>query len=256
MTWFGILAAMSPEQKKLLPFAPPPSGITIVNDCVLFRTEGTRRVISVHGVVLAHYDVTDHAAEAYAMISLFESGYADQNDIARCFGCSARTLRRYQQRVEVDGLLGLAGPRGRPPVNPSDRTEVRKVDRTILHFKAQGFSNRVVAGRIGVDERTIRRHLRRLAWVEPSSESLLFPVRSRKSDVPQLRRSSRIGVGKEVLFHPTAMERDLVSQQRLSTMLVSQHWQLRGELSPVRTACCNALPGAISEWVGQAACCR
>jgi hypothetical protein len=175
MTWFGILAAMSPEQKKLLPFSPPPSGTTIVNDHVLFRTEGTRRVISVHGVVFAHYDVTDHAAEAYAMISLFESGYADQNDIASCFGCSTRTLRRYQQRVEVDGLVGLASPQGRPPVNPSDRTETRKVDRTILYFKAQGFSNRIIAGRIGMDERTIRRHLRRLAWVEPSSDSLLFP---------------------------------------------------------------------------------
>jgi transposase len=169
-----MLAAMSPEQKKLLPFAPPPAGTTIVNDRVLFRTEGTRRVISVHGIVFAHYDVTDRAAEAYAMISLFESGYADQNDIARCFGYSTRTLRRYQQRVEVDGLAGLANPRGRPPVKSSDRNKSKQLDRTILHFKAQGFSNRVVAGRIGVDERTIRRHLRRLGWVEPSSESLLF----------------------------------------------------------------------------------
>lgn len=169
-----MLAAMSPEQKKLLPFAPHPAGTTIVNDRVLFRTEGTRRVISVHGIVFAHYDVTDRAAEAYAMISLFESGYADQNDIARCFGYSTRTLRRYQQRVEVDGLAGLANPRGRPPVKSSDRNELKQLDRTILHLKAQGFSNRVVAGRIGVDERTIRRHLRRLGWVEPSSESLLF----------------------------------------------------------------------------------
>ncbi len=128
-------------------------------------------MISVHGVVFAHYDVTDRAAEAYAMISLFESGYADQNDIARCFGYSTRSLRRYQQRLEVDGLVGLASPRGRPPVNSSDRTG----DRTILHLKAQGFSNRAVAGRIGVDERTIRRHLRCLGWVEPSSHSLLFP---------------------------------------------------------------------------------
>ena len=138
---------------------------------VLFRTEGTRRVISVHGIVFAHYDVTDRAAEAYAMISLFESGYADQNDIARCFGYSTRTLRRYQQRVEVDGLSGLANPRGRPAVNPSDRNEERKLDRTILHLKVQGFSNRVIAGRIGVDERTIRRHLRRGNWIEPSSQS-------------------------------------------------------------------------------------
>src|SRR2546426_2855431 len=170
-----MLAAMSPEQKKLLAFVPPPAGITIVNDRVLFRTEGTRRVISVHGVVFAHYEGTDGAAGAYAMITLFESGYADQNDIARCFGYSSRTLRRYQRRLEVDGLGGLASPRGRPSVNSSGRTEARQGDRTILHLKAQGFSNRVVAGRIGLDERTIRRHLRRLGWVEPSSDSLLFP---------------------------------------------------------------------------------
>jgi len=179
-----MLAAMSPEQKKLLPFVPPPAGTTIVNDRVLFRTEGTRRVISVHGIVFAHYDVTDHAAEAYAMISLFESGYADQNDIARCFGYSTRTLRRYQQRVEDDGLAGLANPRGRPPIKPSDQNEPRQLDRTILHLKAQGFSNRVVAGRVGVDERTIRRHLRRLAWVDPSSESVLFgPEISEETEV-------------------------------------------------------------------------
>jgi transposase len=165
---------VSPEQKKLLQFAPNPAGTTIVNDRVLFRTEGTRRVISVHGIVFAHYDVTDRAAEAYAMISLFESGYADQNDIARCFGYSTRTLRRYQQHVEVDGLAGPANSRGRPPVKSSDRNKPKQLDRTILHLKAQGFSNRVVAGRIGVDERTIRRHLRRLGWVEPSSESLPF----------------------------------------------------------------------------------
>jgi hypothetical protein len=165
---------MSPEQKKLLLFAPPLSGTTIVNDRVLFRTEGTRRVISVHGIVFAHYDVTDRAAEAYAMISLFESGYADQNDIAGCFGCSTRTLRRYQKRVEVYGLSGLSNPRGRPPVKSSDRNKPKQLDRTILHLKAQGFSNRVVAGRIGVDERTIRRHLCRLGWVEQSPESPLF----------------------------------------------------------------------------------
>jgi hypothetical protein len=170
-----MLAAMSPEQKKLLSFAPPPPSTTIVNDSVLFRTEGTRRVISVHGVVFAHYDVTDRAAEAYAMVSLFELGYADQNDIARCFRYSPRTLRRYQQRLEVDGLAGLASPRGRPPVDASEQIEPRQFDRTILHLKTQGFSNRIVAGRIGIDERTIRRHLRRLGWMEPSSDSLLFP---------------------------------------------------------------------------------
>ena len=39
---------MSPQQKQLLSFPPPPLGTTVVNNHVLFRTEGTRRVISVN----------------------------------------------------------------------------------------------------------------------------------------------------------------------------------------------------------------
>ena len=74
-----------------------------VNDQVSFRTEGTQRVISVHGVVFAHYSVEDRAAESYAMLTLWESEYATQTQIARAFGCSARSLRRYQERFEARG---------------------------------------------------------------------------------------------------------------------------------------------------------
>ncbi len=68
-----------------------------------FRTEGTQRVISVHGVVFAHYSVEDRAAEAYGMITLWESEYATQTQIARAFGYSTRSLRRYQERFETEG---------------------------------------------------------------------------------------------------------------------------------------------------------
>jgi hypothetical protein len=85
---------MSPEQKELLRFEPP-RGFVFVNDHVYFSTEGTERVIFVHGVIFAHHDIADHAAEAYAMVSLFETGYASQNDIARAFKVSTRSLRRY-----------------------------------------------------------------------------------------------------------------------------------------------------------------
>jgi hypothetical protein len=40
----------------------------------------------VHGIIFSHYSIDDRSAEAYAMVQLFESGYADQNDIANCFG--------------------------------------------------------------------------------------------------------------------------------------------------------------------------
>ena len=166
---------MSPQQKQLLSFPAPPPGTTFVNDRVLFRTEGTRRVISVQGVVFAHYDVTDRDGEAYAMVTLFESGYADQNDLARSFGCSTRSVHRYQQRLEAGGLAGLARPRGRPSGRGSERAGAKQLDRTILHLKAKGFSNRAVAGRVGLNERAIRKRLRRLGWVPAPSCSLPFP---------------------------------------------------------------------------------
>ena len=50
-------------------------------------------------------------AEAHAMVSLVEQGWADQNDVARAFGCSARTLRRDQRRYEEGGLAALGQPR-------------------------------------------------------------------------------------------------------------------------------------------------
>jgi hypothetical protein len=166
---------MSPQQKHLLSFHPPPSGTAFVNDHVSLRTEGARRVVSVHGVVFAHYDVTDRAAEAYAMTALFDSGYADQNDLARAFGYSVRSLRRYQQRLETGGLASLAQPRGRPSGKGLERPEEKQRDRTILHLKAKGFSNRAVAGRVGLDEKAIRKRLRRLGWMPLPPSPLLFP---------------------------------------------------------------------------------
>ena len=54
------------------------------------------------------------------MVSLVEQGWADQNDVARAFGCSARSIRRYQRRFEAGGspLWAEAGgyPRGRDAV--------------------------------------------------------------------------------------------------------------------------------------------
>jgi len=97
-------------------FCPPSSSpaTIFVNDRVCVQTEQGQRVLFVHGIVFSHYSIQDRSAEAYAMVQLFESGYADQNDIARCFGYSARTLRRYQERLKVGGLSALARPRGRP----------------------------------------------------------------------------------------------------------------------------------------------
>jgi hypothetical protein len=45
------------------------------------------------------------------MVNLVEQGWADQVEVARAFGCSTRSLRRYQRRFTrtVSCALGRAG---------------------------------------------------------------------------------------------------------------------------------------------------
>lgn len=164
---------MSPEQKELIKFDPIPKCV-FINDHVYFSTEGTERVIFVHGVVFAHHDISDRAAEAYAMVSLFETGYANQNEISRAFNITTRSLRRYQERLETGGLAAIARPEGRPSGNHSASTKKRRRDQTILRLKAEGFSNRAIAGKLGVDEKIVRRNLRHMGWMPSPEPSLSF----------------------------------------------------------------------------------
>jgi DNA-binding CsgD family transcriptional regulator len=162
----------APYREELFTCPAPISGTVFVNDRVCVQTEGDQRVISVHGVVFSHYSLKDRAAEAYAMVLLFESGYADQNDIARCFGYSARSLRRYEVRLKAGGLSALARPRGRPAVSSPVHKKTHARDKTILRLKAKGMSNRWVAGRLGLSETAVRKTLRRLGW-QPGPEPYL-----------------------------------------------------------------------------------
>jgi transposase len=161
---------MSPGQQMLLDFCAPPAGVVVVNDRVCIRSEGTYRVVLVYGVIVAHYDASDRAAEEYAMLTLFGSGYADQDEIARTFGYSTRSIRRYEQRFESGGLRALGRTPGRPseimPKEPNGR------DRTILRLKEKGFSNRGIAQRLGLAENSVRKRLRRLGWT-PQPETCL-----------------------------------------------------------------------------------
>ena len=51
----------------------------------------------------------------------------------------------------------MARADGRPPASRSDPPKKRERDRTILHLKAKGFSNRSIAGKLGLDEKAVRR---------------------------------------------------------------------------------------------------
>jgi transposase len=154
------------QNDDLFPEVRNPHGTCVINERCLIRTQDDYRVVSVSGVVLAQYAVTDRMAEAHAMVSLVDQGWADQNDVARVFGCSVRTLRRHQRRFEEGGLAAL----GRVAGYPRGRARLDGPRRRLVHqLKAHGHSHCEIARRVGVTEKAIRKLLRRLGWKAPTS---------------------------------------------------------------------------------------
>src|SRR3989442_4719433 len=100
------------DQRGLFPKPSADENAVVVNDRCLIRTQHGHRVVIVSGIVLAQYAVDDRMAEAHAMVSLVEQGWADQNDVARAFARSPRTLRRYERRVETGGVAPLGRSSG------------------------------------------------------------------------------------------------------------------------------------------------
>jgi DNA-binding CsgD family transcriptional regulator len=192
-----------PYEEELFTHPTEISGTVFVNDRVCVQTEEDQRVISVHGVVFSHYSIKDRTAEAYAMVLLFESGYADQNDIARCFGYSARSLRRYQERLRAGGLSALARPRGRPSGSPSGHKKTHKRDQTILRLKTKGMSNRWIAGRLGLSETAVRKSLCRLGWKsdpDPEPDLPFLP------EADSQAKRATVTVSKLIEIPPSAVE--------------------------------------------------
>ena len=152
---------------ELFPHSADSPDLVQINGRCLLQSRDGRRVVTVAGIVLTQYAVSDRMSEAHAMANLVEQGHADQNDVARAFGCSTRTVRRCQERFADGGLPALAQARGYPKGRirlPSSR------DRLVSRLKAEGRSNRDIARHIGVNEKAIRKQLRRLGWREKEPE--------------------------------------------------------------------------------------
>ena len=148
----------------LFPLPALPEGAVVINERCTMRTQEGHRVIIGSGSVLANYALRDRMAEAYWMVNLVEQGWADQNDVARAFGRSSRTVRRHQDRYEKWGLSAL----GRGDGYPEGRARLRASRRQLVkRLKAGGHSNCEVARRIGVSEKAVRKMLLQMGWVTP-----------------------------------------------------------------------------------------
>ena len=158
------------KNDDLFPDVRNPEFLRVINERCLLRNQHGHCVVIVSGMVLAQYASTDRMAEAHAMVSLVEQGWANQTEIARAFACSARTVRRHQRRFESGGLAALGRgngyPRGRARLADAREELVQKL-------KANGVGQREIARRIGVSEKAIRKLLRRLGWKSAEAESQL-----------------------------------------------------------------------------------
>ena len=144
---------MSTQQALALP-SPPPSNTVVINPRCSLRIEADQRVIVVAGLPMHHYRAEDAVAEAYAMVFLVESGFAQQTDVARAFFRSVRTIRRYQERYAAGGMAALSREEG---WRRGRRRISGKRLRSIEMMKSQGMSNRAIAHRLGVSENAIRK---------------------------------------------------------------------------------------------------
>ena len=144
---------MSTQQALALP-SPAPSNTVIINARCSLRIEADQRVIVVAGLPVHHYRAEDAVAEAYAMVFLVESGFAQQTDVARAFERSVRTIRRYQERYGEGGMAALSREEG---WRRGRRRISGKRLRSIEMLKSQGMSNRAIAQRLGVTENAIRK---------------------------------------------------------------------------------------------------
>lgn len=161
------------RQDDLFPHVHNPANLQFINERCQIRTQDGHRLVFVAGIPWAQYALGDRMSEAHAMVSLIDQGWADQNDVARAFGYSVRTARRYQRRFEEGGLAALAQPEGYPRGRvrlPASRR------RLVQQLKTQGHSHSEIARRLGVSVRAVRKTLRRLGWKPPALAQSELPL--------------------------------------------------------------------------------
>ena len=141
--------------------------VVAINARCQVRTRDGHCIVVVGGLPVAQFAESDRMAATYAAITLIEQGWAEQKEAAAAFDCSTRTLRRAQERFAEGGLAALGRSGGYPKGRPRLRTTRT---RHISDLKAQGLSNRDIAGQLGVTEKAVRKQLRRLGWKQATAE--------------------------------------------------------------------------------------
>lgn len=174
---------MSAQQALALP-SPAASNTVIINARCSLRIETDQRVIVVAGLPVHHYRAADAVAEAYAMVFLVESGFAQQTEVGRAFARSVRSVRRHQRRYAQGGMAALGREEG---WRRGRRRISSKRLRSIETLKSQGMSNRAIAHRLGVSEKAIRKLVGASRPAEDAQLAFAAMTRPLATPVPSAR---------------------------------------------------------------------
>lgn len=156
-----------------------------INPRLWFVDHDGHRVIFYHHQPIYRVALSDRVHLRYVAVNLRLSELASQEEIAGAFGHSVGTQRRWERRFQEKGIEGLEDrrPSGRPPqLEKAQEAFVRR-------WFGAGVSNREMARRLGVSEKTIRRTLKRLGLERPAESVQL--------DLPGTEESEGCGVGEK-----------------------------------------------------------
>jgi transposase len=177
---------MNTQLALMLP-ATAASNTVVINARCTLRREHDQCLIVVGGLPVHHYRTDDSVAQAYAMVLLVESGFAQQTEVARAFSVAERTVRRYQERYAQDGMVGLGREAG---WRPGRRRVSGKRLRHVETLQAQGLSNRAIAQRLGVTEKAIRKLVGPSKREAVEQLALVTPASTQSSASPSMTPSA------------------------------------------------------------------
>lgn len=223
-------------QGEMFPSPPAAEGLVVINQRCQFRTQDGHRVVMASGLILAQYAVGDRMSEAYAMVSLVGQGLAEQEAVALAFGCTPRTVRRYQARLAEGGLAAL----GRPSGYPKGRRRLSSSRlRLVSRLKAEGHPNTTIAQRLGVSEMAVRKLLRRAGWRDTAKGQARLPF----DEAEGSGREEPAREGPDANLSATAVDRAGQAQ----TDAMSRAIGIAAAANPNLSAMTARLPASVAE---------
>ncbi len=144
-------------------------GVVEINESLWYTdNDGYRIVYQGWGVPLYRISLNDVVEVRFVAVSLRLSGFAHQYEIAIAFKHSVGSQRRWEHLYQEKGIEGLRNKKLPGPAFKILNTQ----EQCIRKWFKEGLSNREIARRLEVDEKTIRQTLKRLGLQRKMKVSL------------------------------------------------------------------------------------